>query len=287
VSKFHYIATMFGTLSLTVLLAVQALLAHANPAVVEVELIKRTCVRRRSPGGLIKRNDCTTTLTTCPVTPTVTTTTTTITTSTKPITTTTTKVIYVPTTTTTTTREIVYVTVPTTTTTTTTEKETKTTTTTTTTCPATTPPPGNCDLGTAFGLGDCCSTPLNAAPAICTRWGWYITAIPDTTSFPITGTLWVGAGQNDVSKGTDVGGFTITKDGKSYTITYMLDSGFSATEVHIYAACTKPTTCAPGQFNLGTSPATITLDCPTVYFVLHAKVSGPRSAAGTCPTPAV
>jgi hypothetical protein len=276
---------MFGTLSLTVLLAVQALVAHANPAMVEVELIKRTCpLKRRSPGDprLIKRNDlCTTTVTTCPVTPTVTTTTTT----------TTKEFVTVPTTitTTTTTKEVVYVTVPTTITvpTTTTQKETTTTTTTitTTTCPPTPPPPGNCDLGTAFGNARCCSTALNAAPAICTRWGWYITATSGTT-FPITGTLWVGAGLNDISKGTDVGGFTITKTGTSYTITYMFDSGFSATEVHIYAACSKPTTCAPGQFNLSTSPATITLDCPTVYFVLHAKVSGPPSAGGACPTPA-
>jgi len=265
---------MFSKLNLGVLLLVaQVLVANASPAPVHVELFKRTCVKRRSPGDLAVRNECTTTITTCPVTPTTTTTTTTTKTEVTVTVTTTTETKTEVTTTVTT------VTTPSPTTTTVTEV----TTTVSTTCPPTTPP-GKCEVGTAFGNAPCCSTAFNAAPAICTRWGWYITGTAATT-FPITGTLWVGAGMNDLSKGTDVGSFTITKSGTSYTITYSFKSGFSAAEVHIYAACTKPTTCAPGQFNLSASPSTITLDCPTVYFVLHAKVNKSVPAGTVCPPP--
>jgi hypothetical protein len=287
---------MFSKLNFGVLLLVaQVLVANASPAPVHVELFKRTCIKRRSPGDLAVRNECTTTITTCPVTPTTTTTTTTtatevtttVTTTTETEVTVTTTTVTTPSPTTTTVTEVTTevtttvttVTTPSPTTTTVTEV----TTIVSTTCPPTTPP-GKCEVGTAFGNAPCCSTPLNAAPAICTRWGWYITGTA-TTTFPITGTLWVGAGMNDLSKGTNVGSFTITKSGTSYTITYSFKSGFSAAEVHIYAACTKPTTCAPGQFNLSTSPATITLDCPTVYFVLHAKVNKSVPAGTVCPPP--
>jgi len=82
----------------------------------------------------------------------------------------------------------------------------------------------------------------------------------------------VGAGQNDISKGTEAGSFKITKDGKSYTVTYDLLAGFHLDEAHIFASCSKPTDCSPGHFSHGV-PKTFTLDCYTVYFILHAKVS--------------
>jgi hypothetical protein len=257
------------------LLVAQALVANANPAPIHVELVKRTCLKRRSPDDprLVGRNDiiCSTTITTCPVTPTVTTTSTTTTTQTDTATKT----------------ETTTKTDTATKTDTITKTDTKTET--TTTCPpVTTPPPGKCDIGTAMGKANCCSTELDDE-GICTRWGWYITATPSTT-FPITGDLWVGAGLNDVSKATKVGTFTITRTGTgpyTYTVTYMFSAGYSAAEVHIYAGCTKPTDCAFGKYPYSSSPASATLSCSTAYFVLHAKVNQANPAGGTCPTPSV
>jgi len=85
----------------------------------------------------------------------------------------------------------------------------------------------------------------------------------------------VGAGLNDISKGTKAGSFTITQSGNSYTVTYNILAGFHLDEAHIYASCSKPTACAPGGFTADEVPKTFTLDCygDVVYFILHAKVS--------------
>jgi len=140
-----------------------------------------------------------------------------------------------------------------------------------------------------MGKGSCCTTELDDE-GLCNRWGWLITATPDTT-FPITGDLWVGAGLNDVSKGTKVGGFTITRSGSgpsyTYVVTYSFLPGYSAAEVHIYAGCTKPPDCAFGKYPYNSSPASAPLTCSTAYFVLHAKVTKANPAGGTCPAPSI
>jgi hypothetical protein len=61
----------------------------------------------------------------------------------------------------------------------------------------------------------------------------------------VTGTIWVGAGGNDISKATNAGIFSISKSGSTITVTYSFATGFKATETHIYAGCTAPTVSSP------------------------------------------
>jgi len=176
-------------------------------------------------------------------------------------------------------------------------------------CPTTPPPPppGHwCDIGTAFGYKP--GTPnFNGnpvGPAIsattCKRWGWYFIVPTSTLSGGITGDLLVGAGGNDVTKATDVGSFTATLSGTALAVTYSLTSGFDLSEVHVYASCNKPTSCAPGSY---TYPGSAVLDlsattdthfettitvasCSTYYLIFHAKVNQSFPADVTCPATA-
>ena len=91
---------------------------------------------------------------------------------------------------------------------------------------------------------------------------------------------------NDFSKGTKVGTFTITKSSTgTVTVTYKLFDGFDLGSVHVWASCSQPDTCAPGQYTyvndsaFGGVETTFSVDfsglcsCSTIYFIIHADIN--------------
>ncbi|KXJ84778.1 hypothetical protein Micbo1qcDRAFT_112286, partial [Microdochium bolleyi] len=163
-------------------------------------------------------------------------------------------------------------------------------------------PPVSCHFGTAYGYGTG-SVKFNdldlPRPNTCkSKWGWYF-AVSDPS---ISGTLFAGTAQNDVdAKGTDVGTFTAMLSGSNLIVSYSLKTGYDLGEVHVYASCSKPTTCAPGQFTYtgagldlsGTAdtsfgPKSIAIagappSCSTYYLIFHASVNKLYPAGSTCP----
>ncbi|MEJ2051097.1 MAG: DNRLRE domain-containing protein [Calditrichota bacterium] len=121
------------------------------------------------------------------------------------------------------------------------------------------------------------------------NWGW--------TNGPLgTGTytfdIYAGAGQCDLSKGTQVGVLTVEYDGSTVTATYDLNSGNVLNEVHLYIGSDPiPTskqgkeTVAPGQYPYsdsdlnGASSYTFTEDgfSGPIYIIAHAVVCGTGS----------
>ncbi|RDL38505.1 uncharacterized protein BP5553_02845 [Venustampulla echinocandica] len=185
--------------------------------------------------------------------------------------------------------------------------------TTTTPTSTPTPPPSYqwCDIGTAFGYApgapNLNGNPVSPALGLktCNRWGWYFTPTSPQLTTGISGLLEVGAGQNDISKATEVGKFTAKLSGNTVTVTYTLYSGdgpntagfYDLSEVHIYASCTKPTTCAPGQYTYnsggltGTTDQTLTANiqvgtCSSYWLIFHAGVSQRFLSTDTCSTAA-
>jgi hypothetical protein len=175
-------------------------------------------------------------------------------------------------------------------------------------CPPPPPPPPQdhwCDIGTAFGYKagapNFNGNPVGPAlgPTTCKRWGWYFYAPASTltASGGLTGTLVVGAGGNNVTKGIEVGTFTATLSGTSLTVRYSLYNGFDLSEVHFYASCSQPGSCAPGSYTYpgstvldlsGTTDAsfqqTITVSsCSYYYLIFHAKVNQSYPADVPCP----
>ena len=117
--------------------------------------------------------------------------------------------------------------------------------------PTPTPTPDDkvwCKLGTGFGYSENpVSLPLNGLSGNtkgCNRWGWYIPASSEDLVRGITGEIYVGAGQNDISKADRAGGFEITKTDDAVNVRYNLDAGYDLSEVHVSAECNKePTVC--------------------------------------------
>jgi hypothetical protein len=178
-------------------------------------------------------------------------------------------------------------------------------------CPALPPPPPetkSCSIGTAFGYGDGFKN-LNGdpvGPALggsgCNRWGWYFTPSKATLTAGISGSLIVGAGQNDISKGTKAGTWSASLSGSQVNVQYNLydddtNGHFDLAEVHVFASCSAPTKCAPGDYTYvfpsgtltGSSDATysttIQVDgiCSSYYLILHAKVNEVFPKSATCP----
>ncbi|RAL08826.1 uncharacterized protein BO97DRAFT_445866 [Aspergillus homomorphus CBS 101889] len=160
------------------------------------------------------------------------------------------------------------------------------------------PPPQTkwCDAETAFGKEPRSITFDNLqVPQCSNRWGWY-----SWTSSSVSGTLWAGAGQNDISKGVDVGQWTATITGTKVTVTYTLTNNppskvWEITQAHVYASCKKPTNCGPGSYTVvaeglsgtsWTSPEISATGCTAgdkVYIIAHAAVRQQIPATETCP----
>jgi hypothetical protein len=151
-----------------------------------------------------------------------------------------------------------------------------------------------CPFGTAFGY-NAQSKALNTLSLnTCKRWGWY-EDVPYASLPGITGSLYVGAGLNDISKATQVGTWSASVSGGTVAITYSLTSSYDVVEVHVDVRCSLPQTCAPGQYvytntAFSNNPATTTYTTPgipipcssgDVYLIVHAKVNSAISIPAT------
>ncbi len=104
---------------------------------------------------------------------------------------------------------------------------------------------GACETAFMFG-----NTTINSF-SNSNRWGWAEEFDqPDDTE---TYKIWAGAGQNDLSKGTQVGNATVTlNDDGDVELSIDLFSGFSIEELHVNLSENKPSgnvAKAPGQYN--------------------------------------
>jgi hypothetical protein len=122
---------------------------------------------------------------------------------------------------------------------------------------------GTCSTETAFGVpascqaGAVCSTNTLQSKG-CGRWGWYINADLSGGATP-TYRLHAGAGQNDLSKGTDVGSVVIqpcSSGSSQYCAFFTTTSGWVIVDAHVEADCDALSTrtdqnfpCAPGGYN--------------------------------------
>ena len=91
--------------------------------------------------------------------------------------------------------------------------------------------------------------------------------------------------------------FWAVLSGTSLTVTYTLSSGVDLGEVHIYASCSSPGSCAPGQFGNPSMPpdlsgstdtsfqTTITVGpCTNYFLIFYAKINQVLPLATPCPT---
>lgn len=119
------------------------------------------------------------------------------------------------------------------------------------------------EIGTAFAYVAGASTFTSVDPSI-KRWGWTLNfGAPGTATYDV----YVGAGQNDLSKGTNVGTVTITYSGTTVTATYNLLPNYVVMSEHLYAGATAlpttlqgkktVTTVAPGQYTVNVSGGNI------------------------------
>jgi len=112
----------------------------------------------------------------------------------------------------------------------------------------------------------------------------------------------VGAGQNDISKATDAGTFSISKSGGVITVSYDLLDGFDLGSVHVSVSCSAPKKCSPGDYTVKIDPLpgtadqslSVQFDSDTpglsscwnsgkIYFIVHADVNQQFPADATCP----
>jgi len=130
------------------------------------------------------------------------------------------------------------------------------------------------------------STAFNTlSPKAGNNWGWTNLITYGTTSKDYT--LYVGAGQNIITKGIPVGGVNVTI-GANIVVTYTVISSCKITEAHLYVGTTplplnkqKSYVSAPGQlgYNSGSlSATTYTFTVPNtfgnknIYVAAHAVV---------------
>ena len=106
------------------------------------------------------------------------------------------------------------------------------------------------------------------------RWGW-TNAISEEGEYILD--LYAGAGQCDLSKGTNVGTVTLNYSGTTATVTYTISGGYAMSEAHVYIGCDMypningTPTVAPGQYTYNGG----TLDHVYNYEVEFTNVSAP------------
>jgi hypothetical protein len=145
-----------------------------------------------------------------------------------------------------------------------------------------TPPSTGPQCGTAYGYVPGESTTFISLN-IGSNWGWVISG-----PLPISGILYMGAGGNDLSKGTIVGDFTILISGANVVITYMTNPPYQIKEDHFYYGSSPPTHVAPGQFgNTHSFTTAVYTDSFTVPYVagdntyiVHAAIGNPSATIG-------
>ncbi|KAK4187568.1 hypothetical protein QBC35DRAFT_452106 [Podospora australis] len=123
-------------------------------------------------------------------------------------------------------------------------------------CDAPTCPPKTCRYGTAFGYqppvdGVVKSLLLNEQSGQgCQRWGWYELPTLAELQAGISGTLYVGEGGNDLTRGINVGTWTASATPTGgVTVTYALTrQDLTLDEVHVDVACGPIDSCVPSQY---------------------------------------
>jgi hypothetical protein len=140
-----------------------------------------------------------------------------------------------------------------------------------------TPPEISCE--TAYAKGPNATCFLDIPNKQGNNWGWtnYIAgAFTGTQSWPI----YAGAGQCDVSKGTQVGTLDVTYNGTTVTVFYNINSGFTLDETHLWIGSGMlpvkkgKYVSNPGGFNYnGQNPVSVNIAAP-FYIAAHSVVCG-------------
>ncbi len=110
------------------------------------------------------------------------------------------------------------------------------------------------------------------------NWGWTNKIGPGTYDWPI----YAGAGQCDISKGTDVGNLNVVYSDGAVTITYQIDPEYVLGETHVWVG-EDPNllpkknggkwNSAPGQFNYnGMTTVTVTDLSGDIWIAAHSGV---------------
>jgi len=139
-----------------------------------------------------------------------------------------------------------------------------------------TPPPQEvCETAYAYG-GSIATCFLDISPRSANNWGWTNLISPGYTGqWP----LYAGAGQCDISKGTLVGHVDVSYVGGTITIDYVLDTGFTLDEKHVWIGNDKLPKKngiyqnAPGKFNYNNmDPVVLTGQTGNKYVAVHSGV---------------
>ena len=143
--------------------------------------------------------------------------------------------------------------------------------------------PTNATCETAFAYGQ---TQLNNITNS-NRWGWQITVANGET---LVQDIYAGAGQNNLANGTLVGQLTVSYIGSTVTATYVMSSGFTMEETHLYVGANNVQNSAPGSYgnqheNLGgvttdTYQINVTPGLADMKVVAHAVVCGNGNNGG-------
>ncbi len=123
-------------------------------------------------------------------------------------------------------------------------------------------PPEKLPCETAWAIGKYtfdCSVPnkanpdnYNCGPAgeISDKWGWYDSFVP---AAGFRSTLYAGAAQNDLSKGTLAGTLDVTCAGTACDLAVQTSGAWRLEDFQAYVGCEPPTTTAPGQLGFNWS----------------------------------
>lgn len=113
------------------------------------------------------------------------------------------------------------------------------------TCPVDTALPSvekTCGTETAYALGDQTFIDLGITSS---RWGWQVT-VNDGDDF--TTPIYAGAGQNDITKGTEVGELAVSYLNGELTVTYLMLDGFVMEDLHLNVSEDDLVSIAPGHY---------------------------------------
>jgi hypothetical protein len=147
--------------------------------------------------------------------------------------------------------------------------------------PETVAPVQECsELGTGYAVGEKTFLQDGDDLTIGTKWGWQIT-VPAGDGVTVRD-IYVGAGQNDLRKGTLVGTLTITRLNGDVQVAYAMDDGFVMSATHLYVGTKYVATTAPGLYgnlhdpldNASDDSYTVADPDPSLdlYVVAHAAV---------------
>ena len=139
---------------------------------------------------------------------------------------------------------------------------------------------------TAFAFGEnlaTCFLDIDDEDSSFKRWGW-TNYIAEAGSYSFD--LYAGAGQCDLSKGTNVGVVSIDYDGENATVTITMNDGFTLDETHYYIGTEilprnkGSYTVAPGQYpevrdldDESSDSYSVEINGP-IYVVVHAVACG-------------